>query len=189
MPQPQPLPQKSGRGGAGNFHSPQVPHQPTDLESQSHSQQTKEEYLSLPLSKTTSSQQQPEYAHTGRGGAGNWIKPSSNNLLHLPITNPDPNPSPSLSPAQSNGGNGSEGRTNIVKATYRGGRGGAGNYEWGQGAVEAEAEGKRAREEEEEEKEREKGRRVVDGEVESALRGLRRPGRVVVGDDARKRGG
>jgi len=172
--------QKTGRGGAGNFYSkedikPSL--QPTDLESQSQSQSQSQqtEASSEDLSKSPSSQQQPppEYAHTGRGGAGNWIKPSelpSNPTL--PTTSPNtPAPTPLV-----------ESGIGLVKPVFRGGRGGAGNYDWG--AVEAE-ERKR---EEERAREEEEGRRVVDGEVESALRGLRRPGRVVVGDDARKRG-
>ena len=65
---------------------------------------------------------------------------------------------------------------------YRGGRGGAGNYDWG--AAEEEERKRKG----ELERVEEEGRRRFEGEVESALKGLTPPGRVVVGDTARKRG-
>ena len=51
----------------------------------------------------------PEYQHTGRGGAGNYVAPSP-----FPLTSPTAPPKITLQ--------------NQSKPTYRGGRGGAGNY-------------------------------------------------------------
>ncbi|TVY32552.1 hypothetical protein LOCC1_G008955, partial [Lachnellula occidentalis] len=140
--------QKTGRGGAGNFYSkedikPSL--QPSDLESQSQRQSQQTEALEE-LSASNSSQPPTEYLHTGRGGAGNWVKPSELPLNPtLPTTTPEstiPIPAP----------------TPLVKPVFRGGRGGAGNYDWG--AVEAEE----RRREEERKRGEEEGRRVVDGE-------------------------
>ena len=96
--------QKTGRGGAGNFYSKNdlAPTASQDLEAQS--QSTSSQTQALSAQKTL-----PEYAHTGRGGAGNWV---------LPATLP-PAPSKSTTPVSPNV---------ASKPTYRGGRGGAGNY-------------------------------------------------------------
>ncbi|RDL40754.1 uncharacterized protein BP5553_00733 [Venustampulla echinocandica] len=153
-----------GRGGAGNFHSEEVIHNSTsqgclpqpDLESQS-----------LTPSLTTSSKPPAEYLHTGRGGAGNWAQstapplPTADSESILPTsTSPPSTPQAVQAPASG------------TTATYRGGRGGAGNYSWEEGDEE------RKRKEEEGEKEKEVRKRVVD-DVDMRLA---KPGRAVVVD-------
>lgn len=159
--------QKLGRGGAGNFYTKQSPQ---DLESQPATETETE------LIKTLSSQQPAaEYAHTGRGGAGNWVRPSDELFKaseDLPTTEAKV-VIPERNSSLAGGGGGGGG----WKATYRGGRGGAGNYEWRDDAEE--------RKREKEEAERRRGE--VDGVVGRALEGLREPGRVMVGGrDARE---
>ncbi|CAG8983817.1 hypothetical protein HYALB_00006783 [Hymenoscyphus albidus] len=166
---------KVGRGGAGNFYSKE------DVKNVA-SSLTPSTLESQPLSSSTSSQPAktpqttappPEYSHTGRGGAGNWVPPSTLppsstdfNITSLTPVNPSTTSyTPSIIPVKTPA-------TNVATAKYRGGRGGAGNYSW------ADEEG-RKRDEREREEEREMGIRMrVLGEVEG---GLKVPGRAVVG--------
>ncbi|KAG4432596.1 hypothetical protein IFR05_011921 [Cadophora sp. M221] len=64
---------KVGRGGAGNYYSKQDIVDATkntgDIESQTPSTTTN-------TSTATQASPAPEYLHTGRGGAGNWVQPS-----------------------------------------------------------------------------------------------------------------
>lgn len=97
--------QKTGRGGAGNYHSKNnlAPTTSPDLEAQPQSSSSQTQTLSA--QKTL-----PEYAHTGRGGAGNWVQPAT--LAGLASSKLPTPVSPNVAP----------------NPTYRGGRGGAGNY-------------------------------------------------------------
>lgn len=86
--------------------------------------------------------------HTGRGGAGNWVQPkdlASQGLTQSSSTSPFTNPGAS-------------------KPSYKGGRGGAGNYEW----AGSEEEATRARKEEEDIR-RKEVERAVQKDVESGL--------------------
>ncbi|PMD66375.1 uncharacterized protein K444DRAFT_114746 [Hyaloscypha bicolor E] len=138
---------KVGRGGAGNFYSKK------DVEDvKGKGKAVDPEALPPSTADLTraisASQIAPEYLHTGRGGAGNWLKPTdltSSGLTQMSL--PDPTSitpsspssteagpsSPSSSPAPSH----SASRPGIgvskrvlggSKPTYKGGRGGAGNY-------------------------------------------------------------
>jgi hypothetical protein len=143
----------------------------------------------------SASQPAPEYLHTGRGGAGNWLKPTDLTQAGLTQT-PSPDPT-SLTPTSSSSSPtevgpstsssspplftnpSSASRPGIgvskrvlggSKPTYKGGRGGAGNY------TDFEAE-ERARREEEERVRAEMERRV-ERDVEA---GLARPARAYGG--------
>ncbi|KAH7360571.1 hypothetical protein BKA65DRAFT_391243 [Rhexocercosporidium sp. MPI-PUGE-AT-0058] len=158
---------KVGRGGAGNYYSKQDIADATkntgDIESQTPSSPT----TSTP--SNTTSLPAPEYQHTGRGGAGNWVQPSSlqsHGLSQQPEdTHSTATTRPAEAPAQRVMGS--------SKPTYRGGRGGAGNYF---------DDGEERRRVEEEERERVRREREVQGRVEEDVeRGLRRPERAYGG--------
>jgi len=96
----------------------------------------------------------------------------------LPPSKPDPNSTstvPTTNPIIPN-------RTSSIPNVVKSGRGGAGNYDW------SAAEEEERRKKGEQDRVEEEGKRRVEGEVESALKGLTPPGRVVVGDSARRRG-
>ena len=81
----------------------------------------------------SSSQPPPEYLHTGRGGAGNWIQPSELTSQGLAqVASPDATSATSPTTTASHPNNPNIGTSKRVlggsKPTYRGGRGGAGNY-------------------------------------------------------------
>jgi hypothetical protein len=142
----------------------------------------------------SASQPAPEYLHTGRGGAGNWLKPTDLTQAGLAqISSPDstsitptstssptevgPSTSSSSPPLFTNPSSASRPGIGVSKRvlggskpTYRGGRGGAGNY------TDFEAE-ERARREEEERVRAEMERRV-ERDVEA---GLARPARAYGG--------
>ncbi|KAK2630149.1 hypothetical protein QTJ16_000969 [Diplocarpon rosae] len=127
--------QKVGRGGAGNFYSKQdmvEANKNSDLESASRQRPT-----SNPSPASTAPA--PEYLHTGRGGAGNWVQPSelaSSGLAQIHPTSDlisTSKPAAGASPAARVGGS--------SKPTYRSGRGGAGNYHDLMPGVEGEEEG------------------------------------------------
>jgi len=151
---------KVGRGGAGNFYSPK------DIEDVSKAAESSDlEAQSLPQTETdtvipSQPREAPEYLHTGRGGAGNWIQPSTLTSSGLTQT--------STSPATSKTGNNQI--RGPSKPMYRGGRGGAGNY------VDPEAEEREAREKEEVER-----RRVEESVERDVERGLARPERAYGG--------
>ncbi|CAG8959258.1 hypothetical protein HYFRA_00012616 [Hymenoscyphus fraxineus] len=167
---------KVGRGGAGNFYSKEdvknvaTSLTPSTLESQPLSPST-----SQPAKTPQTTTQPPqEYTHTGRGGAGNWVQPSTlppsstdSNSTSLTPSTASSSYTPSIIPTKTPA-------TNAATAKYKGGRGGAGNYSWTDDGDE-----ERKREEKEREEEREMGIRMrVLGEVEG---GLKVPGRAVVG--------
>lgn len=144
----------------------------------------------------SASQPAPEYLHTGRGGAGNWLKPTDLAQAGLAQTSsPDPTSitptSSSSSPTAASPSTSSSSSPPLFanpsstsrpgigvskrvlggsKPTYKGGRGGAGNY------TDFEAE-ERARKEEEERVRAEMERRV-ERDVEA---GLARPARAYGG--------
>ncbi|TVY60841.1 hypothetical protein LSUE1_G009487, partial [Lachnellula suecica] len=129
----EPTYQKTGRGGAGNFWSPDdLTSTAGDADVEAQKPAVGEELER----SVTAQKEQAEYAHTGRGGAGNWVKPSE-----LPV--------PEIPDRSSSVANGTGPSTaGTIKAVFKGGRGGAGNIDWS-GAAE------REREERERESERE----------------------------------
>jgi hypothetical protein len=91
-----------------------------------------------PTSSRSSSSQQPQdpaqstepsqastqdYAHTGRGGAGNWFSPKDLNETGSFVTTDDPSVPAKAEKAA---------HTEIVSETRHRGRGGAGNFIWSQ---------------------------------------------------------
>ncbi|ESZ96917.1 hypothetical protein SBOR_2711 [Sclerotinia borealis F-4128] len=131
---------KVGRGGAGNFYSKQDVEKSEgveqDIEAQSSSSAsiaTKNNnktpsLISQALRAVASAGHPPEYQHTGRGGAGNLTSPAS--LLSSGLTqtttsysNPTINPAPPSSSPRTV-------RSSMQSIVYKGGRGGAGNYDW-----------------------------------------------------------
>ena len=80
----------------------------------------------------SASQLPPEYLHAGRGGAGNWYQPAELTAQGLEqVVSPDataPISPTSTSPAFTSGIGISKRVLGGAKPTYRGGRGGAGNY-------------------------------------------------------------
>ena len=130
---------KAGRGGAGNFynkksasvvvaktHSVGAPtssmataqRKKDDRETAISPQETNDLARALISSKPT-----PDYLHTGRGGAGNMVKPSGlagqglEQMTSADATSPT---SPNVSISKRVLG--------VAKPSYRGGRGGAGSY-------------------------------------------------------------
>ncbi|KAM3068735.1 hypothetical protein ACMFMG_010911 [Clarireedia jacksonii] len=166
---------KVGRGGAGNFYSKQ------DIDNVTKSAAADLEAQSLPLSKqatattaaAVAASQPPEYQHTGRGGAGNYITPSmlsSAGLTQTTTSHADStiNPAPPYQ-VHANANAGAQ-RSSVV---YKGGRGGVGNYE----VVGDAGEGRDREREREREREEEIERRVL-GDVET---GLTKPGKAYDG--------
>ncbi|KUJ20956.1 uncharacterized protein LY89DRAFT_420656 [Mollisia scopiformis] len=151
---------RSGRGGAGNFHTKndiEELKKAEDLESQSQIDPSSTSINDLTRS-ISATKPPPEYLHTGRGGAGNWVQPKE---LH----------SQGLTQESTLSGQDASSRAlGSSKPTYRGGRGGAGNY----GSFEEEERLKR----EAEEKKRAEVERAVERDVES---GLARPERAYGG--------
>ncbi|RDW71108.1 hypothetical protein BP5796_04882 [Coleophoma crateriformis] len=140
---------KVGRGGAGNFYSKKDIEdvkgkgKADDVEAQS---PTSTRALAAAIA---ASQPPPEYQHTGRGGAGNWIQPTElvtqglsqaaareENPTAESINSSLPTPhSPSATPKSPTARAqrprlppSSSSSSSTTTARYRGGRGGAGNY-------------------------------------------------------------
>lgn len=151
---------RSGRGGAGNIYPKgdvEKVSKPEDVESQSQvdSSSTSINDLTRSISATNPP---PEYLHTGRGGAGNWVQPKE---LH----------SQGLTQESTLSGQDASKRTiGSSKPTYKGGRGGAGNY----GSLEQEEQERR----QQEQKKRDQVEKAVERDVES---GLARPERTYGG--------
>jgi len=155
---------KVGRGGAGNFYTPQDVEdinkatEPTDdIEAQTSPTDTDTASLARALN---ASRPPPEYLHSGRGGAGNWFQPaelSSQGLVQAA------NSSATATEAPRKG-------AVLSKPTYRGGRGGAGNY------VDFAAQEREKREEEERRRREMEARIGMDVEA-----GLARPARAYGG--------
>ncbi|KAH8793903.1 hypothetical protein BGZ57DRAFT_848232 [Hyaloscypha finlandica] len=179
---------KVGRGGAGNFYSKK------DVEDvKGKGKAVDPEALPPSTADLTraisASQTAPEYLHTGRGGAGNWLKPTdltSSGLTQMSLPDPtsitasSPSPTqvgPSSSSPTSQFASGSRPGIGVSKRvlgaskpSYRGGRGGAGNYT----DLEAEERARRG----EEERVRVEMERRVERDVEA---GLARPARAYGG--------
>ncbi|KAH6719961.1 hypothetical protein DL95DRAFT_145699 [Leptodontidium sp. 2 PMI_412] len=158
---------KVGRGGAGNYYSKQDIVDATkntgDIESQTPSSTTVN-------TSTSHSSPAPEYLHTGRGGAGNWVQPSELKSHGLTQQSEDMHSTATTRPAEAP----AQRVLGSSKPTYRGGRGGAGNY------FDDGEEKRRVEEEERRERERE---REVQGRVEEDVeRGLKRPERAYGGN-------
>ncbi|KAF2273638.1 uncharacterized protein EI97DRAFT_382968 [Westerdykella ornata] len=158
-----------GRGGAGNIVSDEQVKQQSERDLEANR---------APLSSTTASTStataprtpQQEYAHMGRGGAGNWYQPHE--LSHSGSFNQTSDstaaPSATSKPQVSTPWH-PEG---VELPVARAGRGGAGNFVWKQ------EEEKRKEEEREEEE-----TRRIEGEVERVVaEGLKMPARAVLGE-------
>ncbi|KAE8451300.1 hypothetical protein EG329_004465 [Mollisiaceae sp. DMI_Dod_QoI] len=153
---------RSGRGGAGNFHSKasvEGASKAEDLESQVYINTSSNSINDL-TRRISATNPPPEYVHTGRGGAGNWVQPKE---LHAQGLTQESTPI---------GQDASQRILVSSKPTYRGGRGGAGNY------VSTEADEKEMERKEQEEKKRVEVQRAVERDVES---GLARPERAYGG--------
>ncbi|KAJ8065211.1 hypothetical protein OCU04_005916 [Sclerotinia nivalis] len=165
------------RGGAGNFYSKQDVERSngaSDLESQSSSSSStkhnKTPSLISQALRAVGGGPPPEYQHTGRGGAGNLSSPAS--LLNSGLTqtttnyeNPTINPAPPSSSPRNV-------KSSMQSVVYKGGRGGAGNYNWE--ADETAKENQRISEENSRKEIEKKVVGDVDGDGEG---GLRKPGR------------
>ncbi|KAI9882438.1 MAG: hypothetical protein M1823_005818 [Watsoniomyces obsoletus] len=153
---PAPFPIKVGRGGAGNIFNEAEPaiRRSDDLEAQ----RSLEDDLAVDEADTrdrinNTNRPPPDYAHSGRGGAGNWfspreeiekvgkeqeMKPMEKDRVGKP-SSPGPNPGPSpltstttSSPAKATPTPSSP--ITVVRPEFKfrpGGRGGAGNIEFG----------------------------------------------------------
>ncbi|KAK0113188.1 hypothetical protein ONS95_014886 [Cadophora gregata] len=157
---------KVGRGGAGNYYSKKdiadATKNSSDLESQTSS------HTKGP--NTTSHGHAPEYQHTGRGGAGNWVQPAELQSHGLAQQSEDIHSTETTRPAEAP----VQRVMGSSKPTYRGGRGGAGNYF---------DDGEEARRLEEEKVEEERRKREVQGKVEEDVeRGLKKPERAYSGN-------
>lgn len=149
---------KVGRGGAGNFYSKKdaadvatnkvrvneaIATTSTVLQSlqlqilmviiQSDLESQTQPTLTADLTRAISaSKPPPEYLHTGRGGAGNWVQPSELTAQGLAQVGPPDATSEASATSPSSASNAKIGVSQRVlggaKPTYRGGRGGAGNY-------------------------------------------------------------
>ncbi|TGO32830.1 hypothetical protein BHYA_0286g00110 [Botrytis hyacinthi] len=168
---------KVGRGGAGNFYSKQDVERSngtSDLEAQSSSssinQNKSPSLLSQALRSKGVAGPPPEYQHTGRGGAGNFTSPASlvNSGLTQTLTNYD-NPTINPAPPSSSPRNV---RSSMQSVVYKGGRGGAGNYDWE--SDEASRETQRISEENSRKEIEKKVVGEIDGDGEQ---GLKKPGK------------
>lgn len=174
---------KAGRGGAGNFYSKQdlVDAAKTAHQDDPEAQSTINDLTRVP----TTSNAAPEYLHTGRGGAGNWVQPSSLQSQGLSqAASPNATSTTSVLLPSTNTSQSTQGYNKAIfgppqrtigssKPIYRGGRGGAGNY------VDPEVEERMKRERAEaEEKARIEVEKKVERDVEA---GLARPPRAYGG--------
>ncbi|KAF2817617.1 uncharacterized protein BDZ99DRAFT_565335 [Mytilinidion resinicola] len=157
-----------GRGGAGNIVTDEQVQETTrrvaeDLEANHPTSQPTTTTTTAPPSYTTQ-----DYAHMGRGGAGNWFVPADEPTPD-PKETADPTPAPQASakPAVSKPWT----PPNTELPIARGGRGGAGNFTW-------ESEEDKQRKREAEARRREGLERRVVADVE---RGLKMPERAVLG--------
>ncbi|KAF2101845.1 HET-domain-containing protein [Rhizodiscina lignyota] len=133
-----------GRGGAGNIWQAQVENKRVaeDVEAQ-HSQSTASP--SAPSISTNMSSEPQQYAHSGRGGAGNWYSPvelSQHGTFSSTSTSPT-SPS-SVTPTSAT----ATGAMHQELPSAKSGRGGMGNFVWGPSEKEKE-EWERRRQEEE----------------------------------------
>ncbi|KAL2074776.1 hypothetical protein VTL71DRAFT_8555 [Oculimacula yallundae] len=160
---------KVGRGGAGNYYSKQDIADATKNANDTSSLPTTNP-SSTPSASTNKPAPTPEYLHTGRGGAGNFIQPSTLQSSGLKQTSEDMHSTETTRPSEA-----PEQRVmGSSKPNYRGGRGGAGNYY---------DDGEEKRRIEEERELEEKRKVELAGRVEEDVeRGLRRPERAYGGE-------
>jgi hypothetical protein len=128
--------------------------------SQSQASATKQNQPASPTQEVPSQTTTQQYAHSGRGGAGNWFSPQELTETGKFVTATDPS-------VQAKAQRATEGE--IVSETRHRGRGGAGNFIWSQ-----EEEDKRRADEEGKEIEL---KEMVARDVEA---GLERPSRAVL---------
>ncbi|KAF2125830.1 hypothetical protein P153DRAFT_425617 [Dothidotthia symphoricarpi CBS 119687] len=153
-----------GRGGAGNFYKAQ--------EESKKAAEDLEENRTQPTTSTTATstaaQAAQPYAHTGRGGAGNWYEPAT---LQQTGTFTQPDDATRLPTGEKPAVSAPWHPEGVELPVARSGRGGAGNFVW-----KGEAHGEKMNDGE---KEREEMvRRGVERDVEA---GLQRPGAARVG--------
>lgn len=172
-----------GRGGAGNIQQAgdAEKRMAEDIEAAQPPQSTESSHPDASFYASSEPQEQ-EYAHMGRGGAGNWYSPAELNSTGTYVSNAKPQLTPSsngaskastlfgdptLAPASQAALSEQE-----LAAGHRG-RGGAGNFIWRSGAEE----GAKAKAEEERLKKAGKIEEKVIADVEA---GLAMPGRAKV---------
>ncbi|KAF2020587.1 hypothetical protein BU24DRAFT_416255 [Aaosphaeria arxii CBS 175.79] len=173
-----------GRGGAGNIVTEeQIKEQNRRAAEDIEANQTLTKSAAPPAHseepQNAQQQQSPaDYAHMGRGGAGNWYQPTSLRTNGTFSTTPDSTaaPAPTSKPNVSTPWHPDTQELPVARA----GRGGAGNFVWKGDDVEAE----RKRLEEEEKK----GDAVKEGVERDVEIGLQKPGAVVFGGEKRGRG-
>ncbi|PVH93203.1 hypothetical protein DM02DRAFT_542026 [Periconia macrospinosa] len=156
----------SGRGGAGNIIQAreQTKRVAEDVEA---AIPTATSPVSDPPHNNNSSSA-AAYAHTGRGGAGNWYQPAELAKTGTFTSSSD------VAPQQHNDGANSVAGQGVPMG--KAGRGGAGNFVWGGGEEEKERE-------EEERRRRERVSAMVEKDVEA---GLAKPGAVVYSSSHKK---
>ncbi|KAF2415964.1 hypothetical protein EJ08DRAFT_703765 [Tothia fuscella] len=174
-----------GRGGAGNWEQQEQAKRKAaeDLEAaRSQSSQSTTTTTTTPTvsqsqpqnapSITSTSNQEPsqttpqDYAHMGRGGAGNWFSPKELSTTGTFITPTDPTTSTKADKST---------EAEIVTETRHRGRGGAGNFIWSQ----------------EEEERRKRGEETKEIELKDMVArdvemGLQRPGKAVLRNEGRE---
>ncbi|KAF2744812.1 hypothetical protein M011DRAFT_479569 [Sporormia fimetaria CBS 119925] len=184
-----------GRGGAGNIGYDEQLKQERERKSQDIEAQTASSSITStsPPAHTTPFRPADQYAHSGRGGAGNWYQPSA---LAQTGTFTSSTPSDTTTTSSSSSSSSSSSPPKLDDATAapdaqckplrsspweglsvaRSGRGGAGNFYWG-------AQGEGEEDERREKEKEEEVKRRVERDVEG---GLKRPGGAVLG--GRRRG-
>ncbi|KAF2502593.1 hypothetical protein BU16DRAFT_14274 [Lophium mytilinum] len=165
-----------GRGGAGNIVSDEQVQETTrrvaeDLEAN--------QPTSIPTTTTAAppSYTTQDYAHMGRGGAGNWFVPADEPAAPPPSETADPTPAPQTTAKPQVSKPWTPPNTELPIA--RGGRGGAGNFVW-------ESEEEKRRKAEAEARRREGVERRVVADVE---KGLKMPERARLGGGGSRSGG
>ncbi|PSN68021.1 hypothetical protein BS50DRAFT_572995 [Corynespora cassiicola Philippines] len=165
-----------GRGGAGNIVSDeQVKEQSRKVADDLEANRSLASSAAPPLTSTSSQTQAQEYAHTGRGGAGNWYQPSELEKAGSFSQPADSTAIPTSSRPQISTPWHPEGQELPVA---RAGRGGAGNFVWRD-------ESKEQASREAEEKVKDKVRGEAERDVEA---GLQKPGAALLGGTKAGRG-
>ncbi|KAL6709415.1 hypothetical protein ACN47E_001822 [Coniothyrium glycines] len=163
-----------GRGGAGNFYQAQEANKKAaeDLEANRASISTADTTRPAPPPQPANASQ--EYAHMGRGGAGNWYQPTELQKEGTFSAAVDSTAAPSGSKPQVSTPWHPEGQEMPVA---RSGRGGAGNFVW-----RSEEQARKAKEEED--RKRELVREGVERDVEAGL--AKPPGALLSKDSDRR---
>jgi len=119
-----------GRGGAGNIaqieeSQKRVAEQKQDLEANQPTVEASNPPTDSPSTQKVSSPApsnwNQDYAHTGRGGAGNWYEPKILSETGKFVASEQPTAPPPTQPDKE-----------VIAETRHRGRGGAGNYVWSQ---------------------------------------------------------